>query len=131
MQFTDKVTVDGTRITNDGYLAASARIARTGVQYYMGMEIDPKNEHGLRDRMSVGVYRSEAEVFAKDSLSTLAHKPLTNNHPPVAVTIYSSLGSRYAAARQPQNGWKPGGSFLATSESHENTFPSRAKCSGR
>lgn len=86
MQFTDRVTVDGTRITNDGYLAASARIARTGVQYYMGMEIDPKNEHGLRDRMSVGVYRSEAEVFAKDSLSTLAHKPLTNNHPPVAVT---------------------------------------------
>ena len=86
MQFTDKVTVDGTRITNDGYLAASARIARTGVQYYMGMEIDPKNEHGLRDQLSVGVYRSEAEVFAKDSLSTLAHKPLTNNHPPVAVT---------------------------------------------
>lgn len=86
MHFTDRVTVDGTRTTNDGYLAASARVARTGVQYYTGVEIDPTNEHGLRDRASVGVFRPEDEVFSKDSLSTLAHKPLTNNHPPVAVT---------------------------------------------
>jgi len=86
MHFTDRVTVDGTRTTNDGYLAASARVARTGVQYYMGVEIDPENKHGLRDQLSVGVFRPEEEVFAKDSLSTLAHKPLTNDHPPVAVT---------------------------------------------
>ena len=86
MHFTDRVTVDGTRTTNDGYLAASARVARTGVQYYMGVEIDPENKHGLRDQLSVGVFRPEEEVFSKDSLSTLAHKPLTNNHPPVAVT---------------------------------------------
>lgn len=84
-KFTDTVTLDGTRITGDGYLTASVRVARTGVQYYAGYEIDPDNKHGLRDRARVGVYRPESEVFSKDSLATLAHRPVTVDHPPVVV----------------------------------------------
>ena len=84
-KFTDTVTLDGTRLTSDGYLTASVRVARTGVQYYSGVEIDPTNQHGLRDRARVGVYRPESEVFNKDSLASLAHRPVTIDHPPVVV----------------------------------------------
>jgi hypothetical protein len=36
MNFTDAVTVAGTRRRDDGYLVADARIARTGIQTYLG-----------------------------------------------------------------------------------------------
>jgi hypothetical protein len=39
MQFTDVVTVAGTRRRDDGYLVADARIARTGIQNYLGWEV--------------------------------------------------------------------------------------------
>lgn len=96
-KFTDTVTLDGTRLTSDGYLTASVRVARTGVQYYAGIEIDPKNEHGLRDRGRVGVYRPESEVFSKDSLATLAHRPVTVDHPPV--TVDASNWKTYAVGQ--------------------------------
>ncbi|WP_312879867.1 DUF2213 domain-containing protein [Phyllobacterium trifolii] len=39
MQFTDAVTVAGKRRRDDGYLVADARIARTGIQNYLGSEV--------------------------------------------------------------------------------------------
>jgi hypothetical protein len=39
MNFTDTAPIAGTRRTADGYLVADARIARTGIQIYLGSEL--------------------------------------------------------------------------------------------
>lgn len=80
MQFTDTVTVAGTRRRDDGYLVADARIARTGIQTYLGREV------GKPDVSVVRVYRSGAEVFSDATLKSAAHRPVTNDHPPEMVT---------------------------------------------
>jgi hypothetical protein len=80
MLFTDKITLDGSRRTGDGYLAANARVARTGIQSYLGREV------GKPDMASVKVYRPESEVFSTDALRSFAHRPVTNDHPPEAVS---------------------------------------------
>lgn len=80
LQFTDKATIEGTRITGDGYLVADARIARTGIQRYLGSEV------GRPDLPYVDVYRPEDEVFSVDSMKSFAHKPVTDDHPKGAVT---------------------------------------------
>lgn len=86
MDFFDTLTLDAPTKTNSGFMIASVKVARTGIQIYSGREVDPENKHGMRDRAQVRVYRSEDQVFDKSSLATLAHKPLTVNHPPKAVT---------------------------------------------
>ena len=80
MQFTDTAQIKGFRKTADGYLAGEVLCARTGCQQYRASEI------GLMGDAIVTVYRPESAVFAKDSLSTYAGKPVTLNHPPEAVT---------------------------------------------
>jgi hypothetical protein len=80
MQFTDAVTVAGTRRRDDGYLVADARIARTGVQNYLGSEV------GKPDMATVRVYRPGSEVFSDDTLKSAAHRPVTNDHPAELVT---------------------------------------------
>ena len=81
MIFTDSVAVSGARRTEDGYLVAEARVARTGIQDYLGTEIDPENEHGLRDKPIVRVYRPESAVFHADAMHSYAYRPMTNGHP--------------------------------------------------
>lgn len=81
MNFSDAVDVSGVRRTDDGYLVAEARVARTGVQVYLGTEVDPENEHGFRDRATVRVYRPEESVFHKDAMHSYAYRPMTNGHP--------------------------------------------------
>ncbi len=86
MDFYDALTVDGAaRICRDGSLVASVRAARIGVQQYLGSEVDPNNEHGLRDMAVVNVDRPEEEVFSVDSLASFAAAPVTIDHPTVAV----------------------------------------------
>lgn len=80
MHFTDAVTVAGTRKRSDGYLVVDARLARTGLQKYLGSEV------GKPDQAIVTVYRSADEVFHKDSMASFAHRPVTNDHPADAVT---------------------------------------------
>jgi hypothetical protein len=80
MNFTDAVTVAGTRRRDDGYLVADARIARTGVQSYLGSEV------GKPDMSVVKVYRPGSEVFSDDTMKSAAHRPVTNDHPPELVT---------------------------------------------
>lgn len=75
MQFTDAVTVAGTRRRDDGSLLADARIARTGIQLYAGSEV------GKPDMAMVRVYRPGSEVFSEDTLRSAAHRPVTNDHP--------------------------------------------------
>lgn len=75
MFLTDRVSAGKPRKTADGYLVADVKCARTGIQIYTG------NEVGRPDMETVRVYRPESEVFARDSLSSYAHKPATNDHP--------------------------------------------------
>lgn len=77
----DSVTASNVRRTADGYLVAEARVARTGIQDYLGTEIDPDNEHSLRDKPIVKVYRPESSVFHKDAMQSYAYRPMTNGHP--------------------------------------------------
>lgn len=81
MILTDSVTVSGVRRTADGYLVGEARVARTGIQDYLGTEIDPDNKHGLRDVPIVKVYRPESAVFHADAMQSYAYRPMTNGHP--------------------------------------------------
>lgn len=68
------------RITADGYLTAQPRVGRTGIQLYKGSEL------GKNDMAVVRVYRPEDEVMHKDAMASIAHRPITNDHPPVPVT---------------------------------------------
>lgn len=79
MNFTDAVTVAGTRRTEDGYLIAEAKAVRTGIQLYLGDEV------GKPDLKMVRVYRPAEEVFADKSLQSFTHAPVTVNHPDEAV----------------------------------------------
>lgn len=94
MQFTDAVTIEGTRLREDGYLVVDARIARTGIQRYLGSEM------GRPDLPFVDVYRPEAEVFATDAMSSFAFRPVTDDHPKVAVTSKNS--------KELAHGWSDG-----------------------
>lgn len=80
MQFTDAVSVAGTRLTDNGYLVADARCVRTGIQHYLASEI------GLDGSEVVAVYRPESEVFDRASLASFSHIPVTMDHPAEAVT---------------------------------------------
>lgn len=80
MIFNDKLVIDEKpRITEDGYLVASAKVARTGIQDYLPSELGKKGNKPLR------IYRPADEVFRRDTLSTFAHRPMTNGHPDVMV----------------------------------------------
>lgn len=81
IQMRDDIAVDRStvRVTRDGYLVATPRIARTGIQDYLGSEV------GRPDMPRVRVYRPESEVFSDATVRSMAHRPVTNDHPPVPV----------------------------------------------
>lgn len=80
MNFTDAVTIAGTRRTDDGYLVAEAKAVRTGIQLYTGDEV------GKPEMSVVRVYRPPESVFADASLQSFTHAPVTMDHPKDAVT---------------------------------------------
>lgn len=75
MHLIDKVPLADARVTADGYLVAEARIARTGIQNYLGREL------GRPDMEVVRVYRPEDQVFSQDAMASFAHRPVSNDHP--------------------------------------------------
>ena len=79
MKFTDKAPLSGVKLTREGYLLASVKAARTGVQDYAGWEV------GRPDLERVAVYRPRDSVFSRDSLETFPNIPLTLGHPDVPV----------------------------------------------
>lgn len=79
MEMRDRAAIDGTSITRDGYLVASVKAARTGIQQYLGSEV------GRPDLATVKVYRPVEQVFQKDTLASFTSIPVTVNHPPVMV----------------------------------------------
>lgn len=81
--------VDGKlRKTNDGYLTGIAKVSRTGIQIYKGFEL------GKPQMDEVRVYRPAEQVFAKDAIRSMAHKPTTLLHPKEMVD--SSNWKQYA-----------------------------------
>jgi hypothetical protein len=68
------------RVLSDGYLVCKPRVARTGIQEYLGHEVGRPSVDKVR------VWRPETEVFSKDSIRSLANRPMTVEHPPVPVT---------------------------------------------
>lgn len=86
MIFHDVLTLDAPRRTREGFLVASVRAARTGIQTYSGREADPDNSHGFRDRREVAIYRDETEVFHVDSLRSFSVLDVTVDHPAEPVT---------------------------------------------
>ncbi|MET3710402.1 hypothetical protein ABIC65_001082 [Sphingomonas trueperi] len=82
--FYDRAQIAGSaRITKDGYFVADALVARANnIQDYLAGEL------GLADRDPrdvVRVFRPADEVFHKDALASLAHRPVTLDHPSVPV----------------------------------------------
>lgn len=75
IQLVDSFLIDGVKRTSDGYLAAFARVARTGIQTYKGKEV------GRPDLETVNIYRPAEEVFHKDAMKSMAHRPITLTHP--------------------------------------------------
>jgi hypothetical protein len=84
MRLFDFYTLDDAQIrdTNDGYLVATPRVARTGIQLYYGSELGLTGDDAKK---IMKVWRPEDEVFKTDSLATFAYKPVTDDHPPTAV----------------------------------------------
>jgi len=66
-----EVDSKGFELTDEGYLIIDSYATRTGVFKYQ-----------LSDGTTLRQYRPSEEVFNPDSYSTLANKPVTNNHPP-------------------------------------------------
>lgn len=75
----DSVSVGAVRRTSDGYLVADAKVARTGIQEYLGREV------GRPDIPVVRVYRPPEEVFHRDAMRSYAHRPVTVDHPAAMV----------------------------------------------
>lgn len=66
--------------SSDGAMLANPRVGRIGIQLYRGSEL------GRPDMDVVRVYRPENEVMDKAAMATIAHRPITNDHPPEPVT---------------------------------------------
>ena len=79
----DAAVLDGVRKTRDGYLVATAKTARTGIQTYAAVEL------GLTDRKPdemIRVYRPESEVFDTAAMASMGHRPIVVDHPETSVT---------------------------------------------
>lgn len=87
MRFADRVTVGATKKTAEGYLVATARVARTGVQDYLAAELgDIAINAGFKPSDVVSVYRHEDQVFSSDTLNSITRVPVTLDHPSESVT---------------------------------------------
>lgn len=82
----DRLTLDSPKRTKDGFMAVRAKAARLGVYDYLGSEIDPNNEHGLRDAGMIHVLRDERTVFDEAAVRSFIGKPVTDDHPKDPVT---------------------------------------------
>lgn len=81
MQISDSLALDasGLKLTRDGYLVGDAKVARAGnVQQYYGHEIGVV---GADASKLFGVYRDPDAVFDRDSMMSLAGRPVTRDHP--------------------------------------------------
>lgn len=87
MRFNDRIAVGDIKETSEGYLVATARVARTGIQYYLASELgDIAISEGFQPSDVVSVLRHSDEVFNEDSLNSITRLPVTIDHPSESVT---------------------------------------------
>lgn len=87
MKFTDSVSIGSVKELEDGYLVATARVARTGVQHYLAAELgDVALKAGFAPSDVVRVLRPADQVFNADSLKSITRLPVTVDHPVEQVT---------------------------------------------
>lgn len=91
------------KYTDEGFLVAPARLARSGIYEYYAIEM------GLKDREPnevIRVYRPPEEVFKEESMNSFAGKPVTNDHPPelVDATNYRKYAVGEAGPEVKQDG---------------------------
>lgn len=86
IKFTDRahILLDDVKTISGGYKVIRSRIARTGVQKYLGREVGG-GEHGFGDDDFVYVYRPSDEVFSDNAVNGWAGVPVTKDHPPELV----------------------------------------------
>jgi len=85
--FKDKAQIGESKLTKEGYLVATSRIARMGIQKYRAAELgDVAINAGYAPDDIVKVYRPEEEVFSDSTMQSLSRVPITINHPKEAVT---------------------------------------------
>lgn len=95
IRFTDSVKIGDTKETAEGFLVATARVARTGVQLYMAHELgDVATNAGFKPNDVVRVYRHEDQVFSDGVMRSITRVPVTVDHPSESVTAEN--WSRYA-----------------------------------
>ena len=68
---------------DSGFLHINGVVARTGLQLYMGAELENMEE----PTAMFNVYRPREEVLKEESLSTYANAPITDDHPNTFVTV--------------------------------------------
>lgn len=86
IKFTDRASVGRVKDTKEGYLIATARVARTGNQNYLASELgDVAIAAGFKPDDVVRVYRAPDQVFSDKTLTSITRVPVTLDHPPEMV----------------------------------------------
>lgn len=86
IRFTDRASVGRVKDTKEGYLIATARVARTGNQNYLASELgDVAIAAGFKPDDVVRVYRAPDQVFSDKTLTSITRVPVTLGHPPEMV----------------------------------------------
>lgn len=86
IRFADRASVGRVKDTKEGYLIATARVARTGNQNYLASELgDVAIAAGFKPDDVVRVYRAPDQVFSDKTLTSITRVPVTLNHPPEMV----------------------------------------------
>ena len=85
IQARDFMSLTSRHITDEGYLVAPGNMARTGVQEYRAYELG-LDADGMDPMKVIRLHRPPEEVFDAASMASFESKPITIEHPPVAVT---------------------------------------------
>lgn len=85
IQARDFVSLTSRRVTDEGYLVAPGTLARCGVQEYRAYELGLDAE-GMDPMKVIRLHRPPEEVFDAASMASFENKPITIEHPQVAVT---------------------------------------------
>jgi hypothetical protein len=85
IQARDAMSLTSRHMTDEGYLVAPGNMARTGVQEYRAYELG-LDADGMDPMKVIRLHRPAEEVFDPASMASFENKPITIEHPPVAVT---------------------------------------------
>lgn len=86
LQAHDFMELSSRELTAEGYMVArNCTLARTGVQTYRAYELGLDAE-GMDPMRVIRLHRPAEEVFDGQSMASFESKPVTIEHPPVAVT---------------------------------------------